>query len=129
MIIKAGDSIFRNHWEEKQDPIQLCTKLTAKLLKTAYKLKILKSKLDEDPLQHRVYFLTFVESLEMIFSYYKETCEVVLYNSTIGGGGIKYYVKKAIRNLLHANFYFRSKRLIAEFPRWSKIYFKTSTTL
>ena len=35
-------------------------------------------KLDEDPLQHRNYFLTFVESLEMIFYQYKETCEVIL---------------------------------------------------
>ena len=28
--------------------------------------------MDEDPLQHRIYFLTFIESLEMIFSQYVE---------------------------------------------------------
>ena len=29
---------------------------------------------------------------------------------------MEYFVKKAIRNLLHANIDFRSRRLIAEFP-------------
>ena len=49
------------------DPIKLCTSLTAKLLSTAYKSKIIWFKMDEDLLQRRIYFLTFVESLEMIF--------------------------------------------------------------
>ena len=52
---------------QKKDPIKLCVNLTAKLLTTAYKSKIIKFKLDEDPHQRRIYFLTFVESLEMIF--------------------------------------------------------------
>ena len=52
---------------KKQDPIKLCAKLMAKLLTTAYKSDIIKFKLDEDPLQRRIYFLTLVESLEMIF--------------------------------------------------------------
>ena len=60
------------HWEK--DPIKLCARLIAKLLTTEYKSKIIKFKLDEDPLQRWIYFLTFVESLEMIFSQYKETC-------------------------------------------------------
>ena len=51
----------------KKDPIKLCAQLTAKLLTTAYKSKIIKFKLDEDPLQRRIYLLKFVESLEMIF--------------------------------------------------------------
>ena len=41
--------------------------------------------MDEDPLQHRIYFLTFVEWLEMIFSQFTETCEVLLYYPKIGG--------------------------------------------
>ena len=57
------------HWEK--DPIKLCARLTEKLLTTAYKSKIIKFKLDEDGLQRRIYVLTFVESLEMIFSKYK----------------------------------------------------------
>ena len=44
--------------------------------------------MDEDPLQRRIYFLTFVESLEMIFSQYTETCEVLLGYPKIGGDDI-----------------------------------------
>ena len=57
-----------------------------KLPKTAYKYKVLKLKLDEDPLQRRIYFLTFMESLGMIFSQYKGNCEVLIYDLSIGGG-------------------------------------------
>ena len=46
--------------DQKKDPIKLCARLTAELLTTAYKSKITKFKLDEDPLQRRIYFLTFV---------------------------------------------------------------------
>ena len=45
--------------------------------------------MDEDPLQRRIYLLTFVESLEMIFYQYKETCEVLLDDTKIGGENIK----------------------------------------
>ena len=48
--------------------------------------------MDENPLQRRVYFLTFVESLEMIFSWYTETCEVLLDYPKIGGEDIKEYL-------------------------------------
>ena len=72
--------------------------------------------MDEDPLKRRIYFLTFVESLEMIFSQYTETCEVLLYYPRIRGEYIKYFGKNSIRNLLHANFDVRSRRLISEFP-------------
>ena len=51
--------------------------------------------MDEDPLQRRIYFLTFVESLEMIFSQYTETCDVLLDYPKIGGDDvIEYYAKK-----------------------------------
>ena len=70
----------------------------------------------EDPLQRRVYFLTFVESLEMIFSQYTETCEVLLNYPKIGGEDIEDFEKKAIRNILCANIDVHSRRLIAEFP-------------
>ena len=65
--------------------------------------------MDEDLLQHRIYFLTFVESLETVFSQYKETCEVLQYYLKIGGGNIKKIVKNAIRNILHANIDVHSK--------------------
>ena len=60
---------YRKHW--KEDPIRLCATLTEKLLTTAYKSKIIRFKIDEDPLQRRIYLLTFVDSLDMIFSQYR----------------------------------------------------------
>ena len=74
--------------------------------------------MDEDPLQRRIYLLTFVESLEMIFSQYTETCEVLLDYPKIGGDDIiEDFAKKAMGNILHANIDVHSRRLIAEFPR------------
>ena len=58
--------------------------------------------MDEDPLHRHIYFLTFAESLEMIFSQYTETCEVTIDYPKIGGDDIEYYTKKAIKNILHA---------------------------
>ena len=52
----------------------------------------------------------------MIFSHYKEICGLILDYLKITWKGIKYYVKKANRNLLHANIDVHSRRLIAEFP-------------
>ena len=72
--------------------------------------------MDENPLQRWIHFLTFIESLEKIFSQYTETCEVLLDYLEIGGEDIKYFEKKAIRNILLANIGEHSRRLIAEFP-------------
>ena len=103
---------------QKKYPIRLCATLTAKLLTKAYKLKILRFKMDEDPLQRRIYFLTFIDSLDMIFSQYIETCEVLLDYPKIGGDdAIEDYAKKAIRNLFHENTDVHSRRLIAGFPK------------
>ena len=47
-------------------------------------------------------FLTFIESLEMIFSQYTETCEVLLDHPKIGRyDDIEDYTKQAKRNRLH----------------------------
>ena len=40
----------------------------------------------------------------------------ILYYPKIGGENIKYVVKKAIRNLLHAKIDVHNRRLISEFP-------------
>ena len=102
----------------KKSPIKLCATLTAKLLTTSYQSKIIRFKLDEYPLQRRIYFLPFIESLEMIFSQYTKTCEVLLDYPKMGGDDvIEDYAKKAIRNILHANIDVHIRRLIAEFPR------------
>ena len=114
-----GHSRRRQHTHtehRKKDPIRLCANLTAKLLTTAFKSKIIRFKLDEDPLQHRIYFLTFIDSLNMAFSQYRETYEVLRDYPKMEGGNIKDYSKMAIRNLLHANSCVHSRRLIAESP-------------
>ena len=74
--------------------------------------------MDRDPLQCRIYFLIFVESLDMIFSQYKETCEVLLDYPKIGGGNIIIFEKKAISNIMYANIDIHSIRLISEFPEY-----------
>ena len=99
----------------KNDPIKLRTKLKAKLLMAAYKSNIIKFKLGEYSPQRWIYFLTFVDSLDMIVSQYRETCEVLLDYPKIGGENSKYFVKKAIRNLLHDNIDVHIIRLIAGF--------------
>ena len=55
---------------------------------TAYKSKIIRFKMDEDPLQRRIYFLMFIDSLDMIFSQYRETCEVLPDYPKIGGDDV-----------------------------------------
>ena len=72
--------------------------------------------MDEDPLQLQIYFIAFVESLEMIFSHYTETCEVILDYLIIVWEIIEDYAKNNIRNLLRANIDVHRRRIIAEFP-------------
>ena len=74
--------------------------------------------MDEDPLQGRIYFLILVESVDMIFSQYTETCEFILDYLKIGGHDIEDYLKKLIRNLLYANIDVHRRRLIDEFPKY-----------
>ena len=49
----------------------------------------------------------------MIFSQYKGTCELIIYYPTIGRGDLRYYVKKEISNILHANIDVYGRRSIA----------------
>ena len=83
----------KNKKHRKKDPIRLCATLTAKLLTTAFKSKIIRFKLDEDPLQRWIYFLTFIDSLNMIFSQYRETFEVLKDHPKMGGGNVKDFSK------------------------------------
>ena len=54
----------------------------------------------------------------MIFSQYRETCEVLLDYQKIGGDDvIEDYSKKDIRNLFHTNIDVHSRRLISELPK------------
>ena len=65
VIIYVSDANIRSI--RKMYPIRLCATLTSKLLTTAYKSKIIRFKMDEDPLQRQIYFLAFIDSLDMIF--------------------------------------------------------------
>ena len=67
----------KNKKHRKKDPIRLCATLTAKLLTTAFKSKIIRFKLDEDPLQRRIYFLSFIDSFNMFFYQYRETYSTI----------------------------------------------------
>ena len=78
---------------------------------------MIRFKMDKDPFQRLIYFLTFIDSLDMIFSQYRETCEVLLDYPKIGGDYVKDYEKHTIRNLLHENSDVHSSRLISEFPK------------
>ena len=85
---------------------------------TGYKSKIIRFKMDEDLIHRRIYFLTFIDLLDMIFSQYRETCEVILDYPKIGGDDvIEDDAKKDIRNLLHANIDAHSRTLISESPK------------
>ena len=108
----------RKKKHRKNIPTKQCATLTAKLLTTAYKSKIIRLKMDKDPLQRRIYFLAFIDLLDMIFSQCRKTCEVLFGYPKIGGDDvIGDYAKKAIRNLLHTNIYVHSRRLVSEFPK------------
>ena len=55
----------------------------------------------------------------MIFSQYRETCEVLLDDQKTGGDAvIEDYAKNDIRKLFHANIDVHSRILIAEFPKY-----------
>ena len=78
---------------------------------------MIRFRINEDPLQRRIYFLTFIDSLDMIFSQYRETCEVLIDYPKMGKENVKNYTKQDIGNLLHANIDVHSRILIAEFPK------------
>ena len=77
----SNDSDYRrkqhkNKIHQKNYLIKLCARLTGKFLTIEYKSRIIRFKMNEYPLQRRIYFLTFVESLEMIYSQYTERREI-----------------------------------------------------
>ena len=114
VIIDVDDARTRNIGKRTQ--IILCIASPEKLLTTAFKSKIIRFKLDEDPLQRRIYFLTCIDSLNMIISQYRETYEVLRDYPKMEGGNVKDYATQTIGNILHANSCVHSRRIIAEFP-------------
>ena len=64
--------------------------------------------MDENPLQYQI-FLTFLESLEMIFSQYIETCEVITDYLKIRGDDIENYAKKPMGKFCMQIFMYTEK--------------------
>ena len=65
--------------------IKHCANLTAKLLTSAYKSKVVKLKLDEDLLQCWFYLLFFVNSLKILLTQCSETYILVMDHPSIKG--------------------------------------------
>ena len=66
----SEESIYRrrrrnNKKHRKKDLIRLCATLTAKLLTTAFKSKMIRLKLDEDPLQRQIFFSPLLTHLTL----------------------------------------------------------------
>ena len=98
------------------DQIKKGTNITANLFTDVYKSKVFKFKLYKDPIQCRVYFLSFVSSLEIVLSQFSETYMLLMESPPIIGEEILYYAKNATCNLLHAYIDAHSQRLIDECP-------------
>ena len=96
------------------EPIKKCAKLTAKLLTAAYKSKVVKLKLYEDPVKRRVYFLSFMNSLKIVLSNVSEIRMLIMECPSIRGEELPNYSKNSTWNLLHAYIYVHSQRLIDE---------------
>ena len=118
--IRARDTI-RRRAIVKKDSSNYAQTLTEELQTIAYKSNIIKLKLDEDLLQRLIYLFSFNELLEIIFSHYEDTCEVLLEYPKIGGENTKYFFKKAIGNILHMNIDVYIGMLITEFPGYGVI--------
>ena len=96
--------------------IKNCAKLTTKLLKAFHNYKVMRFKLDEDPLQQRVYFLNLIKSLKMVLSQFKQTLMLLMDYPSLRGENFPNYNKQSNLNLLHVYIDARIQRLIYEYP-------------
>ena len=72
-----------------------CAKITDNLLTATHKSKVIKFKLYEDPLQRRVYFLSFINSPKIVLSIFSETYTLLMDYPYIRGEELPYYDKKS----------------------------------
>ena len=94
------------------NPIKHFTKITSKLFKAAYNSYVTKSKLDEYPLQRRVYLLNFINYPKIILSQFQETYMMLMKYSSIREEDLPDYYSKATWNILHEFMDEHSQRLI-----------------
>ena len=131
----SDDEYYKQRRYEKRDknklwskmsfyePIKNCAKLTAKLLTATYKSKIIRLKLDKEPLQHRVYLLSFMNSLKIVLSKFSEAYMLLMEYPFVGEEEIPDYNKNSTWNLLHAYIDAHSKILTNECPGYRVQYF------
>ena len=98
------------------DPIKKWSNITAKLLTLDYKPRVMNFKLDEDLLHHRVYFLSFMNSLPILFSPISELYMLLMDYPSTRGEELPYYSKKSTWDLLYAYIDSHSKILVDECP-------------
>ena len=84
------------------DPIKKCAKLTTKLLTAALKPKVVDFKMDEYPINIRVYLLFFMNSLKVVLYQFKETYMLIMEYPSKIWEDLSDYSKKATWNLLNA---------------------------
>ena len=103
----------KNH---SNDPIKKCSKITAKLLRSAYKSRFTAFKLDDDPLQCRVYLLSLINSIKTVLSLFKETYMLIMDYPYIRRNYFLDYAKNTTWEMFHAYINAQSKRIIDEYP-------------
>ena len=93
----SDNEYYKQRWHTKKDknkcrskirfnePIKKYANLTAKILTAVYRWNIFKFILDEYPLQRRVYFLSFVNSLKIGLSPFSETFMFLMEYPSIRG--------------------------------------------
>ena len=77
------------------EPIKKCMNIISKIPTAAYKSKVIKLKLNEDPLHRRVYFLSFMNSLKIVLSSFSYIYTFLMDYTSIRGKEITYCAKKA----------------------------------
>ena len=92
VIIKSRDAI-KIRAIGKKGTYQIMRKINGKVADDIVYIKDHKNKIGWVSAPASDCFLTFIESLEMVFSQYKETYEVLLDYPKIGGEDIRDYVK------------------------------------
>ena len=80
------------------------------------KIKVIKFKLDKDPLHQRVYFLSLMNPLKIILSQFSEEYMILMEYPSIWGEKVPDYAENSIWNLLQAYIDAHTQKFIDECP-------------
>ena len=134
-----SDSSDESHYRRKRrknkkhggkNTIKLCATLTAKFLITAYKSKMIRFKMDEDPLQRRIYFLTFVELLDVIFIVHRNLWSASRLSKNRRGWCYWRLFKKGYQESFACKYWCKQKMIDCWIhTRWNKMHWEIAITL